>query len=81
MSCALSKVRRKILFHRNQSVTESKLLGLLSGLHSGSSTTEQIMTLRSSYMLSEHKNVICPLFSLTIAKPSIQWTEGNSGHP
>ena len=45
-SCAISKLRNKILFHRLKSVTESKLLGLQSGFRSGRSTTEQIMTLR-----------------------------------
>ena len=45
-SCALSKLRNTILFHRIKSVTESKLLGLQSGFRSGRSTTEQIMTLR-----------------------------------
>ena len=45
-SCAISKLRNKILFHRIKSVTESKLLGLQSGFRSGRSTTEQIMMLR-----------------------------------
>ena len=45
-SCARSKLWNKIIFHRIKSVTESKLLGLQSGFHSGCSTTEQIMTLR-----------------------------------
>ena len=45
-SCAISKIRKKILFHSIKSVTESKLLGLQSGFRSGRSTTEQIMTYR-----------------------------------
>ena len=45
-SCAISKIRNKILFHRIKSVTESKLLEIQSGLRSGRSSTEQIMTLR-----------------------------------
>ena len=45
-SCVISKLRNKILFNRIKSVTESKLLGIQSGLRSGCSTTEQIMTLR-----------------------------------
>ena len=45
-SCAISKLRNKILFNRMKSVTESKLLGIQSGNRSGRSTTEQIMTLR-----------------------------------
>ena len=45
-SCAISKLRNKILFNRIKSVTESKLLGIQSGFRSGCSTTEQIMTLR-----------------------------------
>ena len=45
-SCAISKVRNKILLHRIKPVTESKLLGLRSGIRPGSSTTEQFMTLR-----------------------------------
>ena len=45
-SWAISKLRNKVPFHRIKSVTESKLLGLQSGLRSSRSTTEQIMTLR-----------------------------------
>ena len=45
-SCAISKLRNKILFDRIKSVTESKLLGLQTGFRSGRLTTEQIMTLR-----------------------------------
>ena len=45
-TCAISKLRNKILFHRIKSVTESKLLGLQSGFRSCRSTTGQIMTLR-----------------------------------
>ena len=44
-SCAISKIRNKILFHRIKSVTESKLLGLQSGFRSGRSTTAKTMTL------------------------------------
>ena len=44
-SCAISKIRNKILFHRIKLVTKSKLLGLQSGFRSGRSTTEQIMML------------------------------------
>ena len=46
MSCAISKILNKILLHRIKSVTESKLLGLQSGLSSGRTTTGKIMTLR-----------------------------------
>ena len=42
-SCAISKLRNKILFHGVKSVTETKLLGLQIGFHSGRSTMEQIM--------------------------------------
>ena len=45
-SCVISKIRNKILLHRIKSVTESKLLGLKSGLRSGRSTMKHIMTLR-----------------------------------
>ena len=43
-SCAIFKIRNKILLHRIKSVIESKLPGFESGLRSGRSTTEQIMT-------------------------------------
>ena len=46
MSCAISNIWNKVLFHRIKSVTESKLLGLQSGFRSGRSITEQITTLR-----------------------------------
>ena len=45
-SHAISKIRNKILLHTIKSVIESKLPGHQSGLRSGRSTTEQIMTLR-----------------------------------
>ena len=62
-SCALSKIRNKILFHRIKSVNKSKLLGLQSGFRSGRSTTEQIMTLCSLLNAArKHKRYLTVVF-------------------
>ena len=45
-SCAISKIRNRILLHRIKSVIELKLLGLQSGFRSSRSIMEQIMMLR-----------------------------------
>ena len=74
-SCAISNVRNKNLLYRIKSVTESKLLGLQSGLCPGRSTTKQIMTLRFLLDYARTQKRFLTFFSLTIAKLSIQWTE------
>ena len=77
-SCAISKLRNKILLHRIKSVTESKLLGLQSGIRTGRSTTEQIMMLRFLLDAARTQKRSLTVDLLTIARPSIQRTEGLS---
>ena len=58
-SCAICKLRNKILFNRIMSVTESKLLGIQSDFRSDRSTTEQIMKLH--FLLDATRTQKCSL--------------------
>ena len=45
-SCAIAKLRNKLLLARIRDIIESQLLGVQSGIHAGRSTVEQTMALR-----------------------------------